>query len=89
MLVALSGRIIIIINLSLWGFKGIIQMFEATAIGTGVCGICDITQEHCSFIDWSFLAYKAVIHDGAFVRGWNGALIQQNCLFANWQAPYC
>ena len=28
-----------------------------------------------SFIAWSFLVYKAVVHDRRFVRGWNGAFI--------------
>ena len=54
-----------------------------------VCGAWGIDREHCSPIDWLFLAYKAVIHDGRFMRGWNGAFIQQNCPFACWQAMYC
>ena len=32
-------------------------------------------KEIFSFIAWSFLAYNAVVHDGRFVRGWNGAFI--------------
>ena len=35
------------------------------------------------------LAYRALIHDGRFVRGWNGAFILQNCPFACWKAIYC
>ena len=58
------------------------QRFEVTAIGINVCGTWDIDREHCSPIAWSFLAYKAVIHDGGFMRGWNGAFILQNCPFA-------
>ena len=88
-LVALSGQVIVIADASLWGFEGIIQRFEVTAIGTNVYGARDITEEHFSFIALSFLAYRAVIHDGGFVRGWNVAFILQNCLFACWQALYC
>ena len=56
-------------------FEGIIQRFEVTAMGMNVCGTWDIDREHCSPIAWSFLEYKAVIHDGAVVRGWNGTFI--------------
>ena len=38
----------------------------------------DIDREHCS-IAWLFLAYRAVIHDGGFMRDWNGAFTLQNC----------
>ena len=37
-LVALSGKIIVIGDPSVWGFEGILQRFEVTAIGTNVCG---------------------------------------------------
>ena len=63
-LVALSGEITIIACPCVWGFEGIIQRFEATAIGMNVHGARDITNGHCSFIAWLFLAYRAVIHDG-------------------------
>ena len=59
-----------------------IQSFEVTATGMNTCGTWDIDREHCSPIAWSFLVYKAGIHDGGFVRGWNGAFIHQNCPFA-------
>ena len=81
MLVALSGQIIIIVDPSVSGFEGMIQRFEVTATGTNVCGTWDIDREHCSPIAWSCLAYKAVIHDGWCVRGWNSAFILQNCPF--------
>ena len=59
-----------------------IQRFEITATGTNVHGTWDIDKEHYSFIAWSFEAYKAVVYDGGFVRGWNVAFILQNCPFA-------
>ena len=79
MLVALSGQIIVIIASLAWGFEGIIQRFEITTMGMYVCGIRDITKEHCSYTAWSFFAYRAVTHDGRFARVWNGAFILQNC----------
>ena len=82
MLVALSGQIIIIADPSVSGFEGLTQRFEATATGTNVCGTRDIAKKHCSFIAWPFLGYRPVIHDGGFVRGWNGVFILQNCPFA-------
>ena len=88
-LVALSGQIIIIVSASVMGLEGIIQRSEVAATGMNVCGTWDIAKEHFSFIAYSFLANRAVIHDGWFVRGWNGAFILQNCLFACWQAMYC
>ena len=89
MLVALSGQIIGIANPSVWRFEGIIQRFEVIAIGTNVCGTWDIIKEHCSLIALSSLVYSTVICDDGFMRGWNGAFILQNCLFACWQALYC
>ena len=47
---ALSGQIIVIVDHSVLGYEQMIQRFEVTAIGTNVCGIWDITKEHCSFI---------------------------------------
>ena len=56
------------------------QRFEVTARGINVCGTWDIDRGALfSYTAWSFLAYKAVIHDGGFMRGWNGAFILQNC----------
>ena len=49
----------------------------------------EILPKNTSFIAWSFLAYRAFIHDSGFVGGWNGAFILQNCLFACQQALYC
>ena len=40
-----------------------------------VCGTLDTDMEQYSPIAWLFLAYRPVIHDGGFVRGWNGAFI--------------
>ena len=51
-------------------------------IGINVHGIWDITKEHCSFIAWSFFAYRGVTLDDRFVRGCNGVFILQNCLLA-------
>ena len=82
MLVALSGQTIIIVDPSVLGFEGMIHRFEVTATSMNVCGTLDVNKEHCSPIAWSFLAYRAVIHDGGLMRGWNGAFILQNCLFA-------
>ena len=82
MLVALLGQIINIADPSVSEFEGMSQWFEVTATGMNVCGVWDIDREHCSPIAWSFLAYRAVIHDGGFVRGWNGAFILQHCPFA-------
>ena len=82
MLVALSGQITVIVDPSVSEFEGMIQRFEVTATGMNVCGTWDIDREHCSPIAWPFLAYKAVIHNGGFMRGWNGAFILQNCQFA-------
>ena len=59
-----------------------IQRFEVNATGINVCGAWDIHREHCSPIACSFLACRTVIHDVGFVRGWNGAFIQQKCPFA-------
>ena len=81
MLVALSGQIIVIADPSVWGFEGIIERFEVTAIGTNVSGK-EILPKNFSFITWSVLAYRAQTHDGQFVRGWNGAFILQNSPFA-------
>ena len=67
MLVALSELIMVFVDSSVWGFEGIIQRFEATAISTNLHGIWGITKEHNSFIAWSFLAYRAVMHNGGFV----------------------
>ena len=50
MLVAFSEHIIVIVDPSVWEVEGIIQRFEAAAIGTNVCGIWDITKEHYSLI---------------------------------------
>ena len=43
-LVALSGKIIVIADPSVWGFEVITQRFEVTAIGINVCGALDITK---------------------------------------------
>ena len=59
-----------------------IQRFEVTATGMNVCGTWDMGKEHSSLITWSILTYKAVIHNGGFVRGWDGAFILQNSSFA-------
>ena len=82
LLVALSGKSIVIADPSVSGIKGIIQRFEETATGMNVSGTWDIDREHCSPIAWLFLAFRAVIHDSQFLRGLNGAFILQNCLFA-------
>ena len=55
------------------GFEGMIQRLEVTATGMNVCGTWDIDREHCSIV-WTFLAYRTVIHDGGFMRGWNGGI---------------
>ena len=81
MLVALSGQIIIIVDPGVSGFEGMIQRFEVMAMSTNVYSTLDIDREHCSPIAWLFLAYRAVIYDGGFVRGWNSAFILQNCQF--------
>ena len=81
MLVALSGKIIIIVDPSVLGFEGMFQRFEVAATGMNVCGAWDIDREHCSLIAWLLLAYRAGIHDGRLVRGWNCAFILQNCPF--------
>ena len=36
-----------------------------------------------------FLAYKAVMQDSGFVRGWNGVGMLQYCPFASWQILNC
>ena len=82
MLVALSGQITIIVNPSVSGFERMIQQFEVTATGVNVCGTGDTDREHCSPIAWLFLEYRAVVHDGGFVRSLNGTFILQNCPFA-------
>ena len=64
------------------GLEAMIQRLEVIAIGMNVHGVWDIDKEHCSFIAWSFLAYRAVIYDSGFVRGWKGAFILQKCVFA-------
>ena len=72
----------VIVDPSVSGFEGMVQRFEVTATGMNVYGAWDIDRESHSSIAWSFLAYRAVIHDGGFMRGWYGASILQNCLFA-------
>ena len=62
-------------------FDGMIQRFQVTAKGMNVCGIGDIDKEHCSFIAWSLLACRAVLHDDWSMRGWKGAFILQNSPF--------
>ena len=62
-----------------------IQRFEVTATGMNVCGTWDTDRENCSPVAWLFLAYRTVMHDGALVRGWNGAFILQNSSFASLQ----
>ena len=51
MLVALSGQIIVIVDPSVLGLKGMIQRFEVTATGMNVCGAWDIEREHYSPIN--------------------------------------
>ena len=82
MLGVLSGQIIVIVNPLVWVFEGMIQGFKVTTIGMYVHGIQDNTKEHFSFIVWLFFAYRAVTHDGGFVRGWNGTFILKNCPLA-------
>ena len=81
MLEALSGQIIIIVDPSVSEFEGMTHGFEVIATDMNVCDTWDIDREHCSPIAWLFLAYRAVIHDGGFVRGQNGAFILQNYPF--------
>ena len=71
----------LIVDPSILGFKGMIQKFKVTTIDMNEYGARDIDREHCFLIVWLFLAYRAVIHNGGFVRGWNGAFILQNCPF--------
>ena len=87
-LVALSGQIIVIVDPSVSWFERMIQACEVTATVSNLCGKWDIDKGHFSPIAWSFIAYRAVIHDDWFVRGWNGVFIQQNSPFACWQAMY-
>ena len=82
-LVALSGKISVIVDPYFWGFKGIIQRFELTATGMNVCGAWNIIKEHCSFIVWSVLAFRVAIH-GAWI-----GRVHLFCLFVCWQAMYC
>ena len=88
-LATLSQQIIVIVDHIVLEFERIIQRFEVTATHMNVCGTWDIDRKHCSSIVWSFVAYKAVLHDGWFLQGWNGAFILQNCPFACWQAMHC
>ena len=66
-----------------------ILRFEVTETSMNVCGTWDIDEECFSFIAWSLLAYRIVIHNGGFVRGWKGVFILQNFMFACLQAMYC
>ena len=50
MLVVLSGQIIFIADPSVWGFEGVIQRFEVTAIGMSVCGTLDIVKNTVPFL---------------------------------------
>ena len=38
-------------------------------------GVQNTDREHCAPIAWSFLVYKAAMHEGGFVRAWNCAFI--------------
>ena len=42
-----------------------------------------ICKEHLAKMPAVFVAYKAVIQDGGFASGWNGAGMVQNCPFAS------
>ena len=62
--VSLSGQIIVIVDSSVSGFKGMIQRVEVSTTGSNVCGTLDTDREQCSPIAWSCLAYRVDIHDG-------------------------
>ena len=71
----MSGQIIVIADPCVLGFDRMFQRFEVTAPDMNIHALWDIDKEHCSFIAWWFLAYRAVIHEGWLVRGWKDAFI--------------
>ena len=56
------------------------------------CGTWDIDGEHCSLVAWSFLAYKAVIHDGGAFAGleWYIYSVEQSvCMLTSYVLLIC
>ena len=60
-----------------------IQTVGATCEGILTSEVFLICSEHLVEIPVLFLAYKAVVQDGGFARGWNGVRMLQNCPFAS------
>ena len=73
--VTLSGQIIVMADSCVAGVKRKIQRFDVIIMGGNAGGLWKRDREHCAPISWSFLAYKAAMHDCGFVRAWNGASI--------------
>ena len=71
------------------GVKIKINRFDMITMGGKVGGVWNKDREHCAHISWSFLAYGTIMHDGGFVRAWNGASILQNYPFAWRHVEYC
>ena len=71
------------------GVKVRIQSFEMIKMGGNAGGVWNIDREHCTSISSSFFVYRAALHDGGFVRAWNGISILQNWPFALKHVDYC
>ena len=74
---------IVIVDPQIWGFEGMIQRLEVTAIGTVHMYVAyEILLKSTVPLLPGHFWHRAVTHDGRFVRGWNGAFILQNCSLA-------
>ena len=62
-----------------------IQTSGDTWVGKYTSGTFHICNEHCEVISTVLLAYRAVIQDGGFAKGWKGMVMLQNWLFASQQ----
>ena len=60
------------------GIEMMIHRFDMITMGGNACGVWNIDGEHYVPISWSFLVYRVAVHDGQFLRAWNGASIFQN-----------
>ena len=82
------GRSLLWLILACWGQNKDPKVWH-DCNGWNAGGVWNTDRDHCTPIYWSFLAYKAAMHDGGFVRAWNCASMLQNCPFAWRHVEYC
>ena len=81
--IVLPGQMRVIVVVTVEGAVVKIQTFGASCEGILTSEVFLICNEHLVEILAVFLLYKAVMQDGGFVSGWNGARMLQNCPFAS------